>query len=113
MRNERVGEGAFCRQNRIDRLILVFILSVTVSQRDATCSAEALITVAEDLSELVSPAIANARGLTGYTFKRAVGELWRSRFDIECNLIVVNSGHRDFVFATRTSALQLRHLVRL
>ena len=29
------------------------------------------------------------------------------------NLIIVNSGHRDFVFATRRRALQLRYLVRL
>ena len=29
------------------------------------------------------------------------------------NIIVVNSGHRDFVFATRNRALQLRYLVRL
>ncbi len=32
---------------------------------------------------------------------------------MERNLIVVNSGHRDFVFATKTRALQLRYLVRL
>jgi len=37
----------------------------------------------------------------------------RSRFDAERNLIVVNNGHRDFVFATRSRALQLRYLVRL
>ena len=55
----------------------------------------------------------NARGLPGYTFERAAGELWRSRFDATRNLIVVNSGHRDFVFASRTQALQLRYLVRL
>jgi len=47
------------------------------------------------------------------TFERAAGELWRSRFDADRNLIVVNSGHRDFVFATRSRALQLRYLVRL
>ena len=41
------------------------------------------------------------------------GELWRSRFDAQRNLIIVNSGHRDFVFATRSRALQLRYLVRL
>ena len=52
-------------------------------------------------------------GLPGYTFERAAGELWRSRFDTERNLIVVNSGHRDFVFATRSRTLQLRYLVRL
>lgn len=55
----------------------------------------------------------NARGLPGYTFERAAGEQWRSRFDAERNLIIVNSGHRDFVFATKTRALQLRFLVRL
>jgi hypothetical protein len=37
----------------------------------------------------------------------------RCRFDTERNIIVVNSGHRDFVFATRNRALQLRYLVRL
>jgi hypothetical protein len=36
-----------------------------------------------------------------------------TRFDPERNLIIVNSGHRDFVFATKTRALQLRYLVRL
>ena len=35
------------------------------------------------------------------------------RFDADRNIIVVNSGHRDFVFATRSRALQLRYLVRL
>ena len=45
--------------------------------------------------------------------ERAAGELWRSRFDADRNLIIVNSGHRDFVFATRNRALQLRYLVRL
>ena len=31
----------------------------------------------------------------------------------ERNLIIVNSGHRDFVYATKNRALQLRYLVRL
>jgi hypothetical protein len=88
-------------------------LSVAVSQRDMRCSAEALITVTDSLDMAIGPAVVNARGLPGYTFERAPGELWRSRFDAERNLIVVNSGHRDFVFATRSRALQLRYLVRL
>ena len=57
--------------------------------------------------------VVNTRGLPGYTFERAAGDLWRCRFDAERNIIVVNSGHRDFVFATRNRALQLRYLVRL
>jgi hypothetical protein len=88
-------------------------LRVTVTQRETSCSAEALVTITESLEAAISPAAVTTRGLPGYTFERAAGELWRSRFDIARNIIVVNSGHRDFVFATRNRALQLRYLVRL
>ncbi len=88
-------------------------LSVMVAQREVHARAEALITVAASLEPAIGPAVVNARGLPGYTFERAAGELWRSRFDAARNLIVVNNGHRDFVFATRNRALQLRYLVRL
>jgi len=88
-------------------------LSGAVSQRDMHRSAEALITVTDSLDAAIGPAVVNARGLPGYTFERAAGELWRSRFDAKRNLIVVNNGHRDFVFATRSRALQLRYLMRL
>jgi hypothetical protein len=88
-------------------------LTVTVSQREVSARAEALVTVTDSLESAITPAVVNARGLPGYTFERAAGELWRCRFDAERNIIVVNSGHRDFVFATRNRALQLRYLVRL
>lgn len=88
-------------------------LTVAVSQHDVRRSAEALITVADRLGAEIGVSTVIARGLPGYTFERAAGELWRSRFDVERNLIIVNSGHRDFVFATRSRALQLRYLVRL
>jgi len=88
-------------------------LGVSVRQREVSVGAEALITVTDQLPAAMHPAIVNARGLPGYTFERAAGEMWRSRFDAERNIIVVNSGHRDFVFATRNRALQLRYLVRL
>jgi hypothetical protein len=89
-------------------------IEVAVTQRDVTCTAEALITVTDQLDVQTGGAAAvNTRGLPGYTFERAAGELWRSRFDADRNLIIVNSGHRDFVFATRNRALQLRYLVRL
>ena len=88
-------------------------LKVTVTQRDVTVTAEALVTVTDSLDSTMTPAVVNTRGLPGYTFERAAGELWRCRFDTERNIIVVNSGHRDFVFATRNRALQLRYLVRL
>jgi hypothetical protein len=88
-------------------------LRVIASQREVTTTAEALITVTDSLEAAMSPAVVNTRGLPGYTFERAAGELWRCHFDAERNIIVVNSGHRDFVFATRNRALQLRYLVRL
>jgi hypothetical protein len=88
-------------------------LRVTVAQREIMCAAEALVTIADSLAATMVPAVVNTKGLPGYTFERAAGELWRSRLDVERNLIVVNSGHRDFVFATRNRALQLRYIVRL
>jgi hypothetical protein len=88
-------------------------LKVTVIQREIPVTAEALITVTDSLENAMTPAVVNTRGLPGYTFERAAGELWRCRFDTKRNIIVVNSGHRDFVFATRNRALQLRYLVRL
>jgi len=88
-------------------------LKVTVTQREVTCIGEALVTITDSLEAAMSPAVVTTRGLPGYTFERAAGELWRCRFDVERNIIVVNSGHRDFVFATRNRALQLRYLVRL
>ncbi|HTU48871.1 MAG TPA: ATP-binding protein [Bryobacteraceae bacterium] len=88
-------------------------LTVLVSQHDITCTAEALVTITASLESSMNEAVVNTRGLPGYTFERAAGELWRSRFDLERNLIIVNSGHRDFVFATKNRALQLRYLVRL
>jgi hypothetical protein len=88
-------------------------LRVTVRQRELGFSAEALVTVTDSLDLPMNPSVANTRGLPGYTFERAAGALWRSRFDAERNVIVVNNGHRDFVFATKNRALQLRYLVRL
>jgi Histidine kinase-, DNA gyrase B-, and HSP90-like ATPase len=88
-------------------------LKVTVAQQATRCDAEALITVTESIVPSASMSIANARGLPSYRFERAAGELWRSRFDAEHNVIIVNSGHRDFVFVSRRQALKLRYLIRL
>ncbi len=88
-------------------------VKVTVRQHDIVCVNEALITVTNELLAPINEATAPARGLPGYTFERAPGESWRSKFDSKRNLIVVNNGHRDFVYASRTKSLKLRYLVRL
>ena len=72
-----------------------------------------MVTVTEELLATFGQTTVPAQGPPGYSFERAAGESWRSRFDAARNLILVNNGHRDFVFASRSKALKLRYLVRL
>jgi len=88
-------------------------LKVIVWQGDVVCEAEALITVTHELLAQIGATPVPSQGLPGYTFERAAGESWRSRFDATRNVIVVNNGHRDFVYASRNKSLKLRYLVRL
>ena len=53
------------------------------------------------------------RGIPSYTFEHLPGKLCRSWFNQEKNVVVVNSGHRDFLFASRARALNLRYICRL
>lgn len=85
---------------------------VSATQGEVSCEAEGTITVTQSLLAEREPA-ANRQGLPDYTFERAAGELWRSRYDAERNVIVINNGHRDFVYAARSRALKLRYIVRL
>ena len=87
-------------------------IGVTVTQREIACTAEARITVTESILPKTS-GNADNKGLPGYTFQKAPGELWRSRYQPEQNVIVINNAHRDFVFASKTKALQLRYISRL
>lgn len=88
-------------------------VKVLVSQRDTTCEAEALITVTDSLTSETQPATSTQAGLPNYTFQKASGELWRSRYNEEQNVIVINNGHRDFIYASRTRKLKLRYIARL
>jgi len=88
-------------------------LKVTARQHDVVCEAEALVTLTHEILSQIGASNVAGQGLPGYTFERAPGESWRSRCDIPRNLIVVNNGHRDFVYASRSKSLKLRYLVRL
>ena len=88
-------------------------IGVTARQRDVVCEAEALVTVTDSLLAESKPVADRHKGLPSYTFRHAAGELWRSRYDGEHNVIVINNGHRDFVFASRSRALKLRYICRL
>lgn len=88
-------------------------VEVLARQGDTACEAQALVTVTDSLLPEPRSRAAAAHGLPGYTLEHAPGQLWRSRCDLERNLIVVNSGHRDWVFAARSKSPKLRYLVRL
>ena len=87
-------------------------LQVGALQGEILATAESLITVTDSiLPEQPRP---DARsGLPEYTFEKRPGELWRSRYDVEQNVIVINNGHRDFVYAARNKTLKLRYICRL
>ena len=94
------------RSRYVQGLVDVPFLNLTPGTRSGIVQDE--ITVTDSVDAMVGTAVVNARGLPGYTFERAAGELWRCRFDGDRNIVIVNSGHRDFVFAPRNRALQLR-----
>lgn len=89
-------------------------LRVAAVQHNIECEAEALITITDTLlPEAKKTSDTASRGLPGYTFEHAPADLWRSRYDEPRNLIVVNSGHRDFVYASGSKARRLRYICRL
>jgi hypothetical protein len=89
-------------------------LRVFVEQREIKCQADALITVTDSmLPQKETRESPTREGIPSYTFQKAPGELWRSRFNPDQNVVVINSGHRDFVYASRNKSLQLRYISRL
>ena len=90
------------------------VVRVTARQQESQCTAEATVTVTESLGErLDHPPQNNGRGIPDYTFHHAPGELWRSRYDAENNVIVVNNGHSDYRYADQKRARTLRYIFRL
>lgn len=88
-------------------------IRLTATQNEMRCQGEALVTVTDSLLPVPKSREAQQQGIPAYTFQRAPGELWRSRHDADKNLIVINNGHRDFVYAARNKALKLRYICRL
>ena len=114
------GEGSLSSENgemttlkAPDRPGLI-VVQVTVRQGELQCAAESLVTVTDSLVE--SPKTGDKpqdKGLPGYTFQRSPGELWRSRFDEKNNLVVINNGHRDYVYASQQKPRKLKYICRL
>jgi len=96
------------------RLGLVRIQAVC-TQGDVVTKRTALITIAEHLSDPADgrPRRSRRGGVPGYTFRHEPGRDWRSRFDADNNLVVINTGHRDFIYAQDTRARRIRYIARL
>jgi hypothetical protein len=117
----RIAEGAGSLENDRSEIVTFTApeqpgltrLTVTVTQGDIVCEGEAIVTVTDSLLPEMKEPADNRQGLPGYTFRKAPGELWRSRYAAEQNVIVINNGHRDFVFASRNRSLKLRYICRL
>jgi len=88
-------------------------VAVTARQLSVECEAKALVTVTDELLPEAQHPKGTRHGLPSYTLQHAPGQLWRSRYDADTNVIVVNSGHRDYLYTSRAKTLKLRYLVRL
>ena len=88
-------------------------LELVVRQGGIECRDEALITVTDSLIDQTAASGGSRKGLPGYTYHRAPAEMWRSRFDADKNVIVINNGHRDFVYAGKQKSRKLRYICRL
>jgi hypothetical protein len=92
----------------------VAMVELRVRQGETTVAASALVTVTAELIHRPSVgAGASRRGLPGYTYRRAPGELWRSRYDAENSIIVINNAHADFIYASRQGMTKIRYIARL
>lgn len=88
-------------------------IKLIVTQGDIECEAEAIVTITDQLQPAGKNNDTGHAGLPGYTYQHAAGELWRSRYDEAQHVIVINNGHRDFIYASKTRALKLRYIARL
>lgn len=88
-------------------------LRLTAKQAQTECTAEGLITVTDSILPRTQFRDDTKQGIPSYTFQKAPGELWRSRYQPDQNVVVINNGHRDFVFASRNKALKVRYICRL
>lgn len=117
----RIAEGEGALENDTSEIVTFIApvqpgltrLAVTATQGDYACEGEGIVTVTDSLLPDMKQPPDSRQGLPGYTFRKAPGELWRSRYDADQNVIVINNGHRDFVYASRNRALKLRYICRL
>ncbi len=109
------SEGLFAEFTAPDEPCVTSIGCI-ITQGDTEVLCEALITVTAELSDQALGGSAEDRrkkGLPGYTYRKAPGELWRSRYDDERYIIIINNGHADFIYASRNKSRKLKYITKL
>jgi hypothetical protein len=92
----------------------VATIELRATQGEVLLVANALVTVTAELIQRSSGAGgAMRRGLPGYTYRKAPGELWRSKYDVEQSIIYINNAHADFIYASRQGMTKVRYITRL
>lgn len=88
-------------------------IKVAVRQKENACESECIITIVDVIIKQTAMNNELSRGLPGYTLENCPGQLWRSKYDNKRNVIIINSGHRDFIYANKQKARKLRYICRL
>ncbi|MCX5667708.1 MAG: ATP-binding protein [Candidatus Omnitrophica bacterium] len=89
-------------------------LKLVIKRGDISCETESIVTVVDSLFRTPTENSEFPRkGLPDYTLESAAGYTWRSRYDEKRNIIIINSGHRDFIYAGRERVRKLRYICRL
>ncbi|MBN2545369.1 MAG: ATP-binding protein [Spirochaetes bacterium] len=92
----------------------ITIIKVTAAQNERVCSSESIITITDSIMpKSQTEGLDQKKGLPDYTFKYAPGDLWRSNYDQENNLIVINNGHADYIFSSKNKIRKLRYICKL
>lgn len=92
----------------------VTTIEVKATQGDIVVAASALVTVTANLvKRSAGTEGAIRRGLPGYSYQKAPGQLWRSRYDVDRSIIFINNAHADFIYASRQPMTKLRYITRL
>ncbi len=93
----------------------IAMIEALINTGEISMKAECYITVTKELFRQDTGKIESGdrKGLPGYTFQRAAGELWRSRYDADHYIVIINNGHADFIYASRNQIRKLRYITRL
>lgn len=92
----------------------VATIEVRAIQGETVVTASALVTVTANLVRRpMGTEGTMRRGLPGYSYQKAPGQLWRSKYDVDRSVIFINNAHADFIYASRQPMTKLRYITRL